>query len=161
MVEHGSGEVNDYHLVVALRDRRDLVDQAAQWFSNKWDVSFELYRESILSSFDREIVIPQWYVILNQNQDIIAGCGVIDNDFHDRPDLSPNLCALYVEMSYRKQGIARHLVGFVQQELRHFGYDILYLVTDHQDYYEKYGWQFLTLVRDFDGGELRLYRSGN
>ena len=27
----------------------------------------------------------------------ISGAGVIENDFHDRKDLTPNLCALFVE----------------------------------------------------------------
>lgn len=36
-------------------------------------------------------VIPNWF---------IAGAGVIENDFHNRPDLTPNICALYVEEDY-------------------------------------------------------------
>ena len=40
-----------------------------------------------------------------------AGAGVISNDFHNRRDLAPNLCALFVEPAYRRQGIARRLLG--------------------------------------------------
>lgn len=32
------------------------------------------------------------------------------NDFHDRKNLTPNVCALYVEESCRNQGIADKLL---------------------------------------------------
>lgn len=30
---------------------------------------------------------------------------MIDNDFQDRKDLTPNVCAVYIEKEYRCQGI--------------------------------------------------------
>lgn len=32
--------------------------------------------------------------------------GSIANDFHDRKDLTPNICAVYTEEAYRGRGIA-------------------------------------------------------
>lgn len=32
--------------------------------------------------------------------------GSIENDFHDRKDLTPNICAVYTEEAYRGRGIA-------------------------------------------------------
>ena len=46
---------------------------------------------------ERKTGITQWYVIVDGQRNIIAGAGVIENDFHDRKDLTPNLCALFVE----------------------------------------------------------------
>lgn len=43
---------------------------------------------------ERKTGIPQWYVIVDGQRNIIAGTGVIENDFYDRKDLTPNLCAL-------------------------------------------------------------------
>ncbi len=48
---------------------------------------------------------PEWYIVLDK-EIIIAGVGVIENDFHNRKDLTPNVCAVYVEPLYRNQGIA-------------------------------------------------------
>lgn len=42
---------------------------------------------------------------------------VIANDFHERKDLTPNVCALYVEKNYRHQGIARELLQFVSEDV--------------------------------------------
>ena len=46
-----------------------------------------------------------WYLCLDGDT-IVAGLGVIENDFHDRKDLTPNVCAVYTEEEYRCQGIA-------------------------------------------------------
>lgn len=37
---------------------------------------------------------------------IVGGLGVIENDFHNRKDLTPNVCAVYVDEDYLCQGIA-------------------------------------------------------
>lgn len=36
---------------------------------------------------------------------IVGGMGVIENDFHDRKDLTLNVCAVYTEKDYRCKGI--------------------------------------------------------
>ena len=49
---------------------------------------------------------------------IIGGLGVIENDFHDRKDLSPNVCAVYTEENKRCQGIAGSLLDFVCDDMK-------------------------------------------
>lgn len=39
---------------------------------------------------------PQWYTAM-ENRKIIGGMGVIESDFPNRKDLSPNVCAVYTE----------------------------------------------------------------
>lgn len=95
---------------------------------------------------ERKTGIPQWYVIVDGQRNIIAGAGVIENDFHDRKDLTPNLCALFVEERKRGRGIAGVVLDFVRKDLASLGYSRLYLVTDLSGFYERYGWNFLTMV---------------
>lgn len=49
--------------------------------------------------------MPQWYLAMD-NHVIVGGLGVIENDFHNRKDLTPNVCAVYVDEDYLCQGIA-------------------------------------------------------
>ncbi|MCL8352108.1 GNAT family N-acetyltransferase, partial [Acinetobacter baumannii] len=123
-------------------------EMAAQWFSEKWQIPVEAYLESIQISIDQKHAIPQWYIVLNKDKHLIAGAGVIDNDFHERKDLTPNLCALFVEENYRNQNIAKQILDFVREDLSNQGIQTLYLITDHTEFYEKCGWRFLTLVKD-------------
>ncbi len=64
------------------------------------------------------------------------------NDFHDRKDLTPNICAVYVDGAYRNQGIAGEMLQFVCDDFMTKGIDTLYLVIDHTSFYERYGWEF-------------------
>lgn len=140
-----------------LRMHPDLLDDAAAWFSGIWDVPAEAYRESMRVSVEQPHGIPQWYVVLDDDGRFIAGCGVIDNDFHERKDLAPNLCALYVDPAWRECGIARRLLDFARAECGDRGYETLYLVTDHETFYERCGWTYRDMVAEDEGGLIRLY----
>lgn len=140
-----------------LREHPELQEQAALWFSSKWGIPAEAYRESIGECIHLQTGIPQWYVVLNGQHEIVAGAGIIENDFHDRKDLSPNLCALFVEEAYRGQGIARHILAFIRRDMKQLGFPTLYLVTDLTDFYEKCGWKFLTEAAGDDGNQIRIY----
>ena len=143
--------------ILRLSDYPQYKEMAAQWFSEKWQIPVEAYLESIQISIDQRHASPQWYIVLNENKHLIAGAGVIDNDFHERKDLTPNLCALFVEENYRNQNIAKHILDFVREDLSNQGIQTLYLITDHTEFYEKCGWRFLMLVKDEEGEMVRMY----
>jgi len=98
-----------------------------------------------------------WYLCL-ENGRIIGGMGVIDNDFHDRKDLTPNVCAVYTEEGYRCQGIAGRLLDMVVGDMKAKGITPVYLITDHIGFYERYGWEFLCMVQgDGEPHRSRMY----
>lgn len=140
--------------LVKISEQPIYLEAAAQWFAQKWEIPIESYRESLQQSLSQRI--PQWYLIL-EGETIIAGAGVIENDFHDRKDLAPNLCALFVEENYRGQGIAARILREVRKDLGALEIEKVYLVTDHENFYERYGWQFLTMVQDEEGESMRMY----
>lgn len=96
--------------------------------------------------------------MLDDSGEIAAGIGVIENDFHKRRDLSPNVCAVYVEPAHRGQGIARFMLDFVCRDLAAFGVKTVYLLTDHTGFYEKCGWSFLCMAEEDGGGFTRVYQ---
>ena len=143
--------------IISLSQRPELFDAAADWFSGKWSVPKRAYLDSMAESQTSKTGVPAWYVIMVGGA-IIAGLGVIANDFHKRPDLTPNLCALFVEEPYRKRGLARRLLDYACRELAAYGVETAYLITDHTDFYERCGWEFFTTVEEDDGGQTRMYR---
>ncbi len=143
--------------ILSLHDAPGWKDEAANWFHEKWHVPREAYLASMEDCIRGEGAVPQWYILPYQGR-IIAGIGVIENDFHDRKDLAPNVCAVYVEEEWRGRGIAGGLLAHVTEEMHEKGVDTLYLVTDHTSFYERYGWEFLCMVQ-CDGEETsRMYR---
>lgn len=100
---------------ITLRDEPALKETAAEWFCSKWGVPKEAYLECMESYLKSETEYG-WYLCLDGSK-IIGGLGVIENDFHDRKDLSPNVCAVYTEEDYRCKGIAGHLLNMTVNDL--------------------------------------------
>lgn len=143
--------------IIRLLDKPEYKDRMADWFSSKWRIPRNAYVESMDACIKNEKKVPQWYVALDGAK-IIGGLGVIENDFHDRKDLTPNVCAVYVEEPYRCRGIAGELLHFVCRDMADRGIRTLYLVTDHTSFYERYGWQFLCMVQgDGEPDLTRMY----
>lgn len=143
--------------ILSLRDYPALIPLAADWFHEKWKVPVEAYLESMRTGCSSMDGVPAWYVILGDDDRIIAGIGVIENDFHKRPDLTPNLCALYVEEAYRHQGIARSLLDHACNQLFSNGINTAYLITSHTEFYERCGWDFYGMIEEDDGNMIRMY----
>jgi len=131
------------------------MEEAAAWFSDKWHIPKSAYLASMKEPRDN-----YWYVIRDpETKKIIAGAGVIPNDFHVRPDLAPNVCAVFVEESFRKQGLAGALLNHIARDMQTKGCDTLYLATEHTSFYERYGWEFYTFVKESNSDHMtRLYR---
>ena len=141
---------------ITLREQPQRMQTAAEWFHGKWGVPTEAYLECMESYLQNETELG-WFLCLDDDQ-IVGGLGVIENDFHDRKDLTPNVCAVYTEESYRKQGIAGQLLNMAVENLRTKGISPAYLVTDHTGFYERYGWEFLCMVQgDGEPDMTRMY----
>lgn len=134
-----------------------LKERAAEWFSEKWRVPLSAYEESMDEMLRGEAPVPRWYVAL-EGERIIGGLGVIENDFHDRKDLTPNVCAVYVEPDRRCRGIAGALLARVCADMAARGVDTLYLLTDHTGFYERYGWEYYCMAQgEGDEQPSRMY----
>lgn len=148
--------MGDYK-IIKIKDKPEFLYYASNWFHEKWGVPLEAYAESMRECINGQNAVPSWYIVLDKEK-IIGGLGVIENDFHDRKDLTPNVCAVYVEKDYRCQGIAGEMLQFVCDDMREQGINTLYLLTDHDTFYERYGWKFLCMVQGDGEEELsRMY----
>ncbi len=141
---------------ITLEEVPEMKDRAAEWFHNKWGVPKEAYLECMEAFLNNETK-NGWYLCMD-GEKIIGGMGVIDNDFHDRKDLTPNVCAVYTEEEYRCRGISGKLLNMVVEDMKKKGVSPIYLVTDHIGFYEKYGWEFYCMAQGDGEPEMtRLY----
>ncbi len=79
---------------------------------------------------------------------VIGGLGVIANNFHRRTDLTPNICAVYVEPRARGRGVARALIDRACAELSAAGWECVCLITGHDCFYG--------MAEENDGGWIRM-----
>ena len=143
--------------IIRLIDKPEIMEQSAQWFHEKWNIPLKTYIKSMEECLIKKNPVPQWYLVFEEEK-IIAGLGVIENDFHDRKDLTPNVCAVYTEEDKRGNGIAGALLNYVCNDMKEKGIDTLYLVTNHTSFYERYEWKFFCMVQgDGETDMTRMY----
>lgn len=143
--------------IINLRDCPEQKDETAAWFHDKWGIPLEAYRESMDQCLAGGSPVPQWYMAVEEGR-IIGGLGVIENDFHDRKDLTPNVCAVYVEEDRCCRGIAGQLLRHACRDMADMGIPTLYLLTDHTSFYERYGWEFYCpVLGDGESEPSRMY----
>ena len=146
----------EYRLMY-IDEAPEWLERAAVWFHQKWGIPLAAYRESMEESLTAE-KYPRWLIAVSGER-IIGGLGVIENDFHDRKDLFPNVCAVYVEEDCRCRGLAGVLLQSICGSMAARGIKTLYLLTDHTGFYERYGWEYLCAAQgEGDETPSRLYR---
>lgn len=148
----------DKYDIISLRSQPRWRMPAARWFAARWGIPLDEYLASIDECIRGAAPVPQWYIVTGVEPGrIVAGAGVITNDFHDRKDLAPNVCALYVEPELRRCGIAGLLLEHICEDMAARGVGTLYLITEHTSFYERYGWGHLCMARGDDGEQMRVY----
>lgn len=148
--------MNPYSFI-PLREKPSLKKQAAAWFHEKWGVPETEYLSAMDAYLNKENEYG-WYLCLSGN-DIVAGLGVIRNDFHMREDLYPNICAVYTEKKHRRKGIAGILLHMAIEDLRSKDISPVYLLSDLDGFYERYGFYYYGMAQN-KGEETfsRIYR---
>ena len=134
---------------ITLKQMPNLIDDASLWFSHAWGIPKEEYYK-VMKDYLNGNTDYGWYIALD-NLKIVAGLGVIKNDFHARVDLYPNICAVYTDPAYRGNGIAGKLLNLAVEDLKNSGITPVYLITNHMGFYEKYGFEFYNYITTEDG----------
>jgi GNAT superfamily N-acetyltransferase len=128
--------------IIGIREKREYLQRAIDYFAEKWGVDRRIYEDCISNSITTPSPLPRWFLLLDQDE-IIGSYGLITNDFISRQDLYPWFCALYVEEKYRGKKLGARLLEHGIKEAAKQGYKKLYLCTDHNGYYENYGWLYI------------------
>lgn len=145
--------------IIELSQRKDLFDEAVEVFWKQWgnENNYKFYQDCILHSCQTVDEIPRFYIAL-LNESIIGTYALIRNDLNSRQDLFPWLACLYVEPDHRGKSMGSHLLEHAIQETYKKGYKNLYLTTDLEGYYEKYGWTHITKAYGVSGGSIKVYK---
>lgn len=115
-----------------------------------------MYEDCLTHCIDAAAPLPQWYLMLDGER--IIGCaGLITNDFISRGELYPWLCAVYIEEDCRGRNLGFTLMQQAQNDAKLFGFNHLYLCTDHSGYYEKFGFAYMGMGYHPWGEASRVY----
>lgn len=146
--------------VVNVKDYAEGIDKAIEYIHGAWgnENNYLFYRDAILHSSLPGKSLPQFYLLLKDN-DIIGCSGLITNDFISRHDLYPWLSSLYIDVKERGNEYGNVLMEHTEHQAKAVGFPAIYLTTDHDGYYEKYGWERIEDGIDlFSGQPSRIYK---
>ena len=123
----------------------------AQWIYDEFikniknDRSYEEVLSKVKICYKDQIPIRLIAVIDGK---CVGTVSIVQNDLKCR-NYTPWLAALYVDKSFRGNGIAKKLIESVKNIVKDLGYNELYLRTEHASgYYKKLGWQFIESCDD-------------
>ncbi len=113
-----------------------------EWGTFKNDDEMKLYmtkkRKKILEE-DKVISV----LGLIENNTLIGFISLFKYDGDYRRDLTPWYATMYVKKEYRNKGYSKLLNDAILKEAKEKGYDKIYLKTDLENYYEKFGAIFI------------------
>ncbi len=143
--------------IISIRQEPEYKNKAITYFQQSWpSVRPEIYEDSITHCIDARNSLPQWYLLVQEDK--IIGCaGLITNDFISRGDLYPWICALFIDEQHRGKAYGALLLDRAKEDTKSFGFDHLYLCTEHVGYYEKYGFHYIGQGYHPWGEESRIY----
>ncbi|WP_156889740.1 GNAT family N-acetyltransferase [Paenibacillus harenae] len=144
--------------VYDLKDKAEQFEKTVQLFWSQWgtDKNYKFYYDCMLHSMKTESDLPRFYIAV-QNDSIIGTYALLRNDLISRQDILPWLACLYIVPEYRGRNMGAELLQHALHETRKMGYNSLYLCTDLEGYYEKYGWVHFTNGYIFNGTETKIY----
>ena len=63
-----SKQIEEYKYMIELikiRENKNIAEQAANWFHQKWGIPLEVYQESICDCIENKNIVPQWYLAID------------------------------------------------------------------------------------------------
>jgi N-acetylglutamate synthase-like GNAT family acetyltransferase len=144
--------------IVNVKEYSEGIEKAIEYIYSKWGTrkSYDYYKDAIMHSSEPGKSLPKFFLLLKDG-DIIGCYALITNDFISRHDLFPWFACLFIEEGERGNSYGEILMEHAEKETRESGYASLYLATDHEGYYERYGWRRIEDGYEIDGKRARIY----
>ncbi|MCA1065869.1 GNAT family N-acetyltransferase [Rossellomorea sp. AcN35-11] len=145
--------------IVEVDKNSSRFEEAVKAFWGQWgsEESYTFYYDCMYHSCHTEEDLPRFFIALH-DEEIIGTYALLRNDLNSRQDLYPWFACLYVDPDHRGKGLGANLLEHGLERAYEKGYQSLYLATDLEGYYEKYGWAFSTEAIGLDGNAMKVYQ---
>lgn len=145
--------------VYNLKDKLEYLDEVSnleyeEWADNKEEdkeARIKRKKAKICNDFDN---ISFCKLILVNDNNLIGFISIFPKDCNEENDLTPWYATMYVKEEYRGNGYSKVLNDAILKEAKSRKFSTLYLKTNLENYYEKFGAIF---IKKLKSGE-RLYK---
>jgi len=133
---------------------KEFVNINYNWWGYKKDFTLETMTKHYLDSFEKKL--PKLRALIS-NDTLIGFYELNEKDYVDEADYTPYLANVYIKEEYRKRGYSTLLINDSISYAKELGYKDLYLHSKHENYYEKYNFEFIGEVETKYGNK-RIFK---
>ena len=143
---------------INVKDNKELLREyiklcSLEWGCEKTDEEMKQYineKEYRILNEDKVINI----IGLMDNDEMIGFISLFKYDGDECRELTPWYATMYVKKEYRGNGYSKILNDELLRQTKEMGYDKLYLKSELQNYYEKFGAKYIKML---ENGEKLYY----
>lgn len=148
--------MNNVLIKKVINPTKEILNLTTEWMFNWWGIEGKYSYNDVFTymtnSFN-ESKLPQTYLLF-LGDTIIGMYQFTYRDLFIRPDIYPWVANLYIDKRYRGQGYGRILIESVKNQARNnTDFDKLFLYSNHDNLYERFGWKCIDIV-DVNGNKL-------
>lgn len=96
-------------------------------------------------------------LLLVDGEKLVSFCTFAEKDDIQPTDLSPWIGWVYTFPDYRGKHYAGKLLSYAETLAQEAGIKNIYISTNHNGLYEKYGYEFYEMMKDMNGEDSRVY----
>lgn len=97
-------------------------------------------------------------IVVTDNNSICGYCTVQKEDCIADLPYTPYISYIFVDEDHRGQRLSEKMIDFAADYLKELGYGEVYLISDHEDLYEKYGFVVIDKKMAPWGSVEKIYR---
>lgn len=136
-------------------------DNREYWLSKirecDWGVGQYLY-ELLKNQKLKQLVGENTKVLmLTDEENLVSFCTLAEKDDIQPTELTPWIGWVYTFPEYRGKHYVGKLLSYGEALAREAGFENVYISTNHIGLYEKYGYEFLSMMNDMNGEAARVY----
>ncbi len=96
-------------------------------------------------------------LMLVDGENLISFCTFADKDDIQPTELTPWIGWVYTYPNYRGHHYVGKLLSYAEILAKAAGVNNIYISTNHERLYEKYGYEFFEMMKDMHGEDSRVY----
>lgn len=102
----------------------------------------------------RQSLFQDWESIFGafDGKQVVGYCTFLKEDYYPDKRYSPWISGLFVDEAYRGQRIRQRLIEEAESYAMERGFSVVYLPSDHEGLYEKYGYEKIDTLTNYAGG---------
>lgn len=144
-----------------IKDKPQFLREVAELTQREWGIetnSQEEFEQKVERKIEKILSLlddNRYCKLLLVDDDILIGfISMFPTDGDERQDLTPWYATMYVKKEYRGKGYSKILNNAILKEARNRGFEKLYLKSELENYYEKFGAKYMETLNN---GEKLFY----